>query len=52
MSDERDNLMELIIAYKKSKAEIKWLVFRNQAMKYLEVWNDYGEEVKRTFYRF
>ena len=52
MGDGRENLMELIFAYKDSKGEIKWLVFRNQTMKYLEVWNNYGEEIKCTFYRF
>ena len=52
MGDGRENLMELVFAYKDSKGEIKWLVFRNQAMRYLEVWNDCREEMKYTYFRF
>ena len=52
MDDGRGNLMELIFAHKDSKGEIKRVVFRNPALKYLEAWNDYRNDLKSFYYKY
>lgn len=50
--DNKRNAMEFIDGYKDFKGEIKIFVFRISALRYLDVWNDYGHEITHKYFKY
>lgn len=50
--DSKGNSMEFIGGFKDCKDEIKIFVLRINTLRYLEVWNDYGNEITHKYFKY